>query len=191
MSKAQSIPKAYDPAAVEKKWYGWWEEQGFFRAGVDPHKPHYSIVLPPPNVTGSLHMGHALNITLQDLIIRWKRMQGFDVLWLPGTDHAGIATQNVVERRLAEEGKRRTDLGREEFEKVVWDWKEQAEGNILNQVRRLGCSCDWSRKRFTLDEGLSRAVREVFVSLHEDGLIYRGEYLVNWCPRCTTAISVL
>ena len=191
MSKAQSIPKAYDPAAVEKKWYGWWEEQGFFRAGVDPHKPHYSIVLPPPNVTGSLHMGHALNITLQDLIIRWKRMQGFDVLWLPGTDHAGIATQNVVERRLAEEGKRRTDLGREEFEKVVWDWKEQAEGNILNQVRRLGCSCDWSRKRFTLDEGLSRAVREVFVSLHEDGLIYRGEYLVNWCPRCTTAISDL
>ena len=191
MSKVKSIPKAYDPAAVEKKWYGWWEEQGFFRAEIDTDKPQYSIVLPPPNVTGSLHMGHALNITLHDVIIRWKRMQGFDVLWLPGTDHAGIATQNVVERRLAEEGKRRTDLGREQFEKVVWDWKEQAESDILNQVRRLGCSCDWSRQRFTLDEGLSRAVREVFVRLYEDGLIYRGEYLVNWCPRCTTAISDL
>ncbi|MEE8348770.1 MAG: valine--tRNA ligase [Acidobacteriota bacterium] len=191
MANNKSISKAYDPVAVEKKWYGWWEEQGFFRA--DPHsdKPHYSVVLPPPNVTGSLHMGHALNITLQDLIARWKRMQGYDVLWLPGTDHAGIATQNVVERRLAQEGKRRTDLGREQFEKVVWEWKEQAEGNILNQARRLGCSCDWSRQRFTLDEGLSRAVREVFVRLHEDGLVYRGEYLVNWCPRCTTAISDL
>ena len=191
MSKVKSIPKAYDPAAVEKKWYGWWEEQGFFRAEIDTDKPQYSIVLPPPNVTGSLHMGHALNITLHDLIVRWKRMQGFDVLWLPGTDHAGIATQNVVERRLAKEGKRRTDLGREQFEKVVWDWKEQAESDILNQVRRLGCSCDWSRQRFTLDEGLSRAVREVFVRLYEDGLIYQGEYLVNWCPRCTTAISDL
>ena len=191
MANNKSIPKAYDPVAVEKKWYGWWEEQGFFRAEIDTDKPCYSIVLPPPNVTGSLHMGHALNITLQDLIARWKRMQGFDVLWLPGTDHAGIATQNVVELRLAEEGKRRTDLGREQFEKVVWDWKEQAESNILNQARRLGCSCDWSRKRFTLDEGLSRAVREVFVRLYEDGLIYRGEYLVNWCPRCTTAISDL
>jgi valyl-tRNA synthetase len=191
MVNSKSIPKAYDPVAVEKKWYGWWEEQGFFRAEVESAKPQYSIVLPPPNVTGSLHMGHALNITLQDLIARWKRMQGFDVLWLPGTDHAGIATQNVVERRLAQEGKRRTDLGREQFEKVVWEWKEQAESNILNQARRLGCSCDWSRQRFTLDEGLSRAVREVFVRLYEDGLVYRGEYLVNWCPRCTTAISDL
>jgi len=136
-------------------------------------------------------MGHALNITLHDVLVRWKRMKGFDVLWLPGTDHAGIATQNVVERRLAGQGLHRTDLGREKFEAVVWDWKEQAENNILTQIRRLGCSCDWSRKRFTLDEGLSRAVREVFVRLYEDGLIYRGEYLVNWCPRCSTAISDL
>jgi len=191
MTDAKNIPKAYDPVAVEKKWYGWWEEQGYFRAQIDADKSPYSIVLPPPNVTGSLHMGHALNITLQDLITRWRRMQGFDVLWLPGTDHAGIATQNVVERRLAEEGKKRTDLGREQFEKLVWEWKEQAESSILNQARRLGCSCDWSRQRFTLDEGLSRAVREVFVRLYQDGLIYRGEYLVNWCPRCTTAISDL
>ena len=189
MSKA--IPKAYDPARAEEKWYGWWEEKGFFRADADSEKPKYSMVLPPPNVTGSLHMGHALNITLQDILIRWKRMQGFDVLWLPGTDHAGIATQNVVERQLAEQGKKRTDLGREQFERMVWAWKEKAESNILNQARRLGCSCDWSRKRFTLDEGLSRAVREVFVRLYQDGLIYRGEYLVNWCPRCTTAISDL
>lgn len=191
MADNRSIPKLYDPVAVEEKWCSWWEEHGFARAEVDASKPYYSIVLPPPNVTGSLHMGHALNITLQDVLIRWKRMQGFDVLWLPGTDHAGIATQNVVERRLAEEGRQRTDLGREQFEKIVWDWKDKAEEDILNQVRRLGCSCDWSRKRFTLDEGLSRAVREVFVRLYEDGLIYRGEYLVNWCPRCTTAISDL
>ena len=185
------IPKVYEPSEVEKKWYGWWEDQGFFHAGTDSKGESFSIVIPPPNVTGSLHMGHALNITLQDIIVRWKRMEGFNVLWLPGTDHAGIATQNVVERQLAEEGKSRTDLGREKFEELVWRWKEEAESSILNQVRRLGCSCDWSRKRFTLDEGLSRAVREVFVRLYEQGLIYRGEYLVNWCPRCTTAISDL
>ena len=136
-------------------------------------------------------MGHALNMTLQDILTRWERMKGSNVLWLPGTDHAGIATQNVVERQLAEQGKKRTDLGREEFERVVWEWKEKAESNILSQIRKLGCSCDWSRQRFTLDEGLSRAVREVFVQLYDDGLIYRGEYLVNWCPRCRTAISDL
>ena len=187
----KKIPKVYEPAEVEKKWYAWWEEQGFFKANSDSDQAAYSIVIPPPNVTGRLHMGHALNITLQDLLVRWKRMKGLNVLWLPGTDHAGIATQNVVELQLAEEGKRRTDLGREAFEKVVWKWKEEAESNILGQIRRLGCSCDWSRLRFTLDEGLTHAVREVFVRLYEDGLIYRGEYLVNWCPRCTTAISDL
>jgi valyl-tRNA synthetase len=185
------LAKAYEPGEVESKWYRWWEQRGYFRADVNSTEPHYSIVLPPPNVTGSLHMGHALNITLHDVLVRWKRMKGLDVLWLPGTDHAGIATQNVVERRLAGQGLHRTDLGREKFEAVVWEWKEHAEKNILTQIRRLGCSCDWSRQRFTLDEGLSRAVREVFVRLYEAGLIYRGEYLVNWCPRCSTAISDL
>ena len=188
---SKSIPKAYEPVEVEKRWYEWWKEHDLFHADPDSGESAYSMVMPPPNVTGSLHMGHALNITLQDIVIRWRRMQGQNVLWLPGTDHAGIATQNVVERRLAEEGKKRTDLGRVEFEKIVWKWKEYAEKEILTQIERLGCSCDWSRKRFTLDKGLSRAVREVFVQLYDDGLIYRGEYLVNWCPRCTTAISDL
>lgn len=187
----KEIPKSYETSVVEDRWYRWWEEKGYFGAGPDSAKDSYSIVIPPPNVTGALHMGHALNITLQDIIIRWKRMRGFNVLWLPGTDHAGIATQNVVERQLAEEGKKRTDLGRAEFEKLVWRWKEKAEKQILGQIRRLGCSCDWSRTRFTLDDGLSQAVREVFVQLYEESLIYRGEYLVNWCPRCTTAISDL
>lgn len=188
---SKEIPKAYEAAEVEQKWYRWWEDEGFFTA--DPHAsgPRYSIVMPPPNVTGALHMGHALNITLQDIVIRWKRMQGHNVLWVPGTDHAGIGTQNVVERNLAEKGIHRADLGRDAFEKIVWEWKEKAEDNILRQIRKLGSSCDWTRTRFTMDEGLSRAVREVFVQLYEDGLIYRGEYLVNWCPRCTTAISDL
>ncbi len=185
------IAKAYDPEAVETRLYNWWEEQGFFQADNESGQEAYSIVLPPPNVTGSLHMGHALNVTLQDILIRWKRMQGFNALWVPGTDHAGIATQNVVERELAKEGKRRSDLGRERFEAIVWKWKDQAQESILRQIRRLGSSCDWSRQRFTLDEQLSKAVREVFVSLYEDGLIYRGEYLVNWCRRCGTAISDL
>lgn len=189
--RREPLPKGYEPARVEQKWYAEWEGKGYFRADPSGPGPRYSIVLPPPNVTGSLHMGHALNITLQDILIRWRRMSGFNVLWIPGTDHAGIATQNVVERQLAEQGKHRTDLGREKFEALVWEWKEKAEENILRQIRRLGCSCDWSRKRFTLDEGLSRAVREVFVRLYEQGLIYRGEYLVNWCPRCETAISDL
>jgi valyl-tRNA synthetase len=187
----QQIPKSYEPTEVEKKWYPLWENSGYFGADIKAPGPAYTIVLPPPNVTGSLHMGHALNITLQDILIRWHRMRGFNTLWVPGTDHAGIATQNVVERQLAEQGLRRTDLGREKFEERVWDWKNKAQNNILAQMRHLGCSCDWSRERFTLDEGLSRAVREVFVRLFEDGLIYRGEYLVNWCPRCSTAISDL
>jgi valyl-tRNA synthetase len=188
---ATEIPKSYEPRETEASLYRWWEERGFFTADVDSDRPAYSIVLPPPNVTGSLHMGHALNHTLQDILARWRRMQGHNVLWLPGTDHAGIATQNVVERNLAEQGKTRTDFSREAFERIVWDWKEKSETNILQQIKRLGCSCDWTRKRFTLDEGLSRAVREVFVRLFEEGLVYRGEYLVNWCPRCGTAISDL
>ena len=190
-SDSTDIPKVYDPARVEQKWYAFWEKKGYFRGDENSKKPSYCIVMPPPNITGVLHMGHALNITLQDIVIRWKRMQGFNVLWVPGTDHAGIATQNVVERQLAEQGLRRVDLGREKFEQLVWEWREQTGNDILLQMRKLGCSCDWSRTRFTLDEGLSRAVREVFVRLYENGLIYRGEYLVNWCPRCTTAISDL
>ncbi len=185
------IPKTYDPAQVESKWYTYWLDEGAFEAAPDSSAPAFSVVMPPPNITGSLHMGHALNITLQDILTRWKRMKGFNALWVPGTDHAGIATQNVVERQLAERGLHRNDLGRKKFEEEVWAWKATAEKNILTQVRRLGCCCDWSRTRFTMDEGLSRAVREVFVRLYQDGLIYRGEYLVNWCFRCSTAISDL
>ncbi|MBA4398138.1 MAG: valine--tRNA ligase, partial [Syntrophus sp. (in: bacteria)] len=163
----------------------------FFRAQDKSDKPQFSIVIPPPNVTGMLHMGHALNNVLQDVMTRFKRMQGYNAMWMPGTDHAGIATQNVVEQELAKEGLTRHDLGREKFIERVWIWKEKYGGVIINQLKRLGCSCDWSRERFTMDEGLSRAVREVFVRLYHDGLIYQGDYIVNWCPRCHTAISDL
>jgi len=185
------FPKSYDPGSVEEKWCSFWEEGMFFVADVHSPKPAYVIVIPPPNVTGSLHIGHMLVYTLHDVVVRWRRMQGFNTLWLPGTDHAGIATQNVVERRLAAEGKTRYDLGREAFEKTVWEWKEKSGNTILSQLRRLGGSCDWTRERFTLDEGLSRAVREVFVRLYEEGLIYRGKRLINWCVRCRTALSDL
>ncbi|MDI6852370.1 MAG: valine--tRNA ligase [Deltaproteobacteria bacterium] len=185
------LEKVYDPQRIEERWYKFWEEAGFFRAAADGSKPPYCIVIPPPNVTGSLHMGHALNNTLQDILIRFKRMQGFDALWMPGTDHAGIATQNVVERMLAAEGKDRHELGREAFIERVWKWKEESGGTIIKQLKRLGCSCDWSRERFTMDEGLSRAVREVFVRLYEEGLIYKGDYIINWCPRCQTALADL
>ncbi|MDY0269214.1 valine--tRNA ligase [Trichloromonas sp.] len=185
------LPKGYEPRDVEKKWYQAWESQGCFRADEDSPKPHYSIVIPPPNVTGVLHMGHALNNTLQDILVRWKRMGGFETLWMPGTDHAGIATQNVVEKQLAAEGKDRHELGREAFIERVWQWRSESGGQIINQLKRLGASCDWERERFTMDEGLSRAVREVFVSLYEDGLIYRDNRLINWCPRCHTALSDL
>ena len=185
------LEKVYDPQRIEAKWYEYWEEQGFFHAKADGAKPGYCIVIPPPNVTGVLHMGHALNNTLQDILIRFKRMDGFDALWMPGTDHAGIATQNVVERQLAAEGKDRHALGREAFIKRVWEWKAASGGHIITQLKRLGCSCDWSRERFTLDEGLSRAVREVFVRLYEEGLIYKGDYIINWCPRCQTALADL
>ncbi|MFH1095941.1 MAG: valine--tRNA ligase [Candidatus Desantisbacteria bacterium] len=183
------IPKAYEPHEVEEKWYKYWEENNYFMPDEDNDKPCFSMVIPPPNVTGSLHMGHALNNTLQDILARWKRMQGINVLWVPGTDHAGIATQNVVERELKKQGLTRDDLGREEFIKRVWEWKKQYGDIIIHQLKRLGSSCDWSRTRFTMDDGLSKAVREVFVSLYEEGLIYRGNYIVNWCPRCHTALS--
>jgi valyl-tRNA synthetase len=185
------FPKSYNPAEAEKRWHALWEEQGYFRPEVNPGGKPYSIVIPPPNITGSLHMGHALNATLQDVLIRWRRMKGERALWVPGTDHAGIATQNVVERELAREGTDRHALGREAFIQRVWQWKEEYGGRITHQLRKLGASADWSRERFTLDEGLSRAVREVFVRLYEDGLIYRDKRLINWCPRCRTALSDL
>lgn len=185
------LPKTYNPNEIESKWYEIWTKTGCFKA--DEHKTNleYSIVIPPPNVTGSLHMGHALNNTLQDILIRYHRMKGCNTLWMPGMDHAGIATQNVVERQLATEGLTRQDLGRDKFVERVWEWKEHSGGVIINQLKRLGCSCDWDRERFTMDEGLSNAVREVFVKLFEEGLIYRGDYIVNWCPRCHTALSDL
>jgi len=183
--------KVYNPHQVEEKWYRCWEEQRFFRADEWGNGPSYSIVIPPPNITGSLHMGHALNNTLQDILSRYKRMDGFNVLWLPGTDHAGIATQNVVEKQLAEEGTNRHNLGREAFIERVWKWKQEFGGQIIRQLKKLGSSCDWSRERFTMDEGLSRAVKEVFVRLYREGLIYRGDYIINWCPRCQTALSDL
>ena len=186
-----SLAKSYDPAPIEDKWYAKWQADGLFKCDPDSPKPPFSIVIPPPNVTGSLHVGHALDETLQDILCRWKRMQGFDVLWLPGTDHAGIATQNVVERSLAAEGISRHDLGREAFLEKVWEWKKQYGSRIIEQLKKLGASCDWERERFTMDEGLSRAVRQVFVSLYEKDLIYRGKYLINWCPRCQTALSDL
>jgi valyl-tRNA synthetase len=183
------IPKVYNPAEVEEKWYRFWEESGFFHAERDPDREPFTIVIPPPNITGSLHMGHALNNSLQDFIIRRKRMQGYVALWLPGTDHAGIATQNVVERKLATQGLNREQVGREKFLQEVWAWKEEYGSTIIKQLKRLGCSCDWARERFTMDEGCSRAVRAVFVRLYREGLIYQGYYVINWCPRCKTALS--
>ena len=185
------LTKVFEHATVDPKWYAYWEEVGAFRADPTSGRPPFSMVLPPPNVTGWLHIGHALNQTVPDVVARWKRMQGYDVLWLPGTDHAGIATQNVVEKQLAAEQKTRHDLGREAFEARVWEWVNKSHGTITSQMRKLGSSVDWSRERFTLDESLSRAVRRVFVSLYNDGLIYRGTYLVSWCPRCRTALSDL
>jgi valyl-tRNA synthetase len=188
---SEILEKVYDPSRIEEKWYRHWEEQGLFRARADGVRPPYCIVIPPPNITGSLHMGHALNNTLQDILIRYKRMSGFDALWMPGTDHAGIATQNVVERQLAAQNLDRHTLGRDAFVQRVWQWKAASGGHIITQLKRLGCSCDWSRERFTMDAGLSRAVREVFVRLFEEGLIYKGDYIINWCPRCQTALADL
>lgn len=185
------LDKTYDPKAIEKKWRSFWLDQNLFSAKLDENKENFSIVIPPPNVTGTLHIGHALNNTLQDILCRYMRMQGKNVLWVPGTDHAGIATQNVVEKQLAKEGIKRKDLTREEFVERVWQWKEESGGAIINQLKFLGCSCDWEKERFTMDEGLSKAVREVFVSLYNEGLIYRGNYMINWCPRCESALADL
>ncbi len=183
------LEKTYEPQQVERRWYQFWTKHGYFQASANRSGTPYTIVIPPPNVTGSLHIGHALNNTIQDILIRWRRMQGRNALWVPGTDHAGIATQNVVERQLTTEGTTRETLGRAAFIQRVWEWKAQSGGTIIEQLKRLGASCDWSRLRFTMDEGLSKAVRDVFVGLYEDGLIYRGERLINWCPRCLTALS--
>ena len=185
----ENIPTVYDPASVETKWYQRWETDRVFHAEPQKDGKHYSIVIPPPNVTGQLHMGHALDNTLQDILIRWRRMQGYDTLWMPGCDHAGIATQIKVEEVLAKEGVSRYDLGREKFIERVWEWKHQYGDRITNQLKRLGASCDWERERFTMDEGCSKAVREVFVTLYEKGLIYQGDRITNWCPRCNTALS--
>jgi valyl-tRNA synthetase len=185
------MEKEYRPEAIEERWSREWVERGLFRAGTDPAKRPFCMVIPPPNVTGNLHMGHVLVYTLHDVVARWRRMQGWDVLWLPGTDHAGIATQAVVERELLKEGTDRHTMGRAAFVERVWAWKALYGSRITEQLKRLGSSCDWSRERFTMDEGLSRAVREVFVRLFHEGLIYRDRYIVNWCPRCQTAISDL
>ncbi len=183
------LPKAYIPKDSEEKWYPFWERNGFFHARVNAQKKPYTIVIPPPNITGILTMGHVLNNTIQDAFIRWKRMQGYETLWMPGTDHAGIATQNVVEKSLVKEGTSRQDLSREEFVKRVWKWKEEYGGTIIKQLKKLGASCDWERERFTMDEGLSEAVQEIFIRLYKKGLIYRGKYIVNWCPKHHTALS--
>ena len=184
------LPKTYDPKSVEDKLYSFWNDSGFFHAEVNPDKKPYTIVIPPPNVTGQLHMGHAFDETLQDILIRTKRMQGYEALWMPGTDHAGIATQIKVEENLRkEEGLTRYDLGREKFLERVWDWKHKYGNRIISQLKKLGSSCDWERERFTMDEGCSKAVREVFVNLYNKGLIYKGHRIINWCPHCTTALS--
>ncbi|MBE6934952.1 MAG: valine--tRNA ligase [Ruminococcaceae bacterium] len=185
----RELPKVYDPKQTEKRLYETWESKGYFNAEIDPNKKPFTIVIPPPNVTGQLHMGHAFDETLQDILIRTKRMQGYATLWMPGTDHAGIATQIKVEEELRKSGLTRYDLGREKFLEKVWEWKTLYGNRIIQQLKTLGSSCDWRRERFTMDEGLSRAVREVFVNLYEKGLIYKGSRIINWCPNCTTALS--
>ncbi|MBU0549423.1 MAG: valine--tRNA ligase, partial [Candidatus Omnitrophica bacterium] len=183
------IPPRYNPKDTEDKWYKFWEESGYFKAGVNPKKDPFCIVIPPPNITGILHMGHALNNTIQDILIRHARMNGQEALWMPGTDHAGIATQNVVEKSIARQGLKRQDLGRDEFLRRVWEWKEQYGSTIIHQLKKLGASCDWSRMRFTMDEEYSRSVREVFIRLWNKGLVYQDDKVINWCPRCQTALS--
>src|SRR6266852_6373397 len=184
------LPKQYDPHEAQQRWLQFWDKRGYFHSRPDPSRPMYSIVIPPPNVTGALHMGHALNNTLQDILIRWRRMQGYNALWMPGTDHAGIATQAVVERRLRDEEKKtRYDLGREELVRRIWQWKDQYEARILGQLRALGCSCDWARTRFTFDAGCSRAVRVTFFNWFRDAYIYRGKRLVNWDTQLQTSVA--
>ena len=185
----RELPKTYDPSDFEGRIYQSWCDQGLFTPKIDHSKPHYSIVIPPPNITGQLHMGHALDNTLQDILIRYKRMKGFSTLWLPGTDHASIATEAKIVEAMRKEGLTKEDLGRDGFLKRAWAWKEQYGGRIIEQLKKMGSSCDWSRERFTLDEGCSKAVREVFKRLYDKGLIYRGERIINWCPHCKTSIS--
>ncbi|HBG46270.1 MAG TPA: valine--tRNA ligase [Deltaproteobacteria bacterium] len=187
----KTLEKTYEPGSVEARWASFWIDQSLATPDLASGKPGFSMVIPPPNITGALHLGHALNSTLQDILARFKRMRGYNVLWLPGIDHAGIATQNVVEKQLAAEGLDRHQLGREAFIERVWKWKNESGGTIVNQLKRIGASCDWTRLRFTMDEGLSRAVREVFTRLYKEGLIYQGDYIINWCPRCHTALSDL
>ncbi len=191
VSRPEQLPTRFDPASFEAKWYAAWEASGAFTPELPSDKPPFVILIPPPNVTGKLHIGHALQFTLQDLVIRWRRMQGFNALWLPGTDHAGIATQVMVERELGKQGTSRRELGREKFLARMWEWKAQYKDNISYQAKALGASCDWTRERFTLDEMLSRAVRRAFVSLYGEKLIYRAHRLINWCPSCQSAISHL
>src|SRR5260370_6512218 len=192
--RLDQIPKTYDPHTTEQRIYQWWESSGYFKPRRTPEnakRPPFVISMPPPNVTGALHLGHAITATIEDIMIRFHRMRGDPTLWVPGEDHAGIATQAVVEKQLASEGTDRHQIGREAFVARVWDWVRQYKHRIQDQHRRLGASCDWERERFTLDDGPSRAVREVFVRLYEEGLIYRGERIINWCPRCMSSISDL
>lgn len=189
MSETTNIPSSYDPSTVENRWYKYWEDNKFFHAKVETEKNPFCIVMPPPNVTGALHMGHAMDNTLQDILTRWRRMQGYNALWIPGTDHAGIATQAKVEEKISKEGKTKYDLGRDKFLEQVWDWKELYHDRIASQLRVMGSSCDWDRERFTMDEGCSKAVQEVFVDLYNKGLIYQDNYIINWCPKCNTTIS--
>ncbi len=186
-----ALEKVYEPQRFEPHWANWWVESGIFHAEAKPGEPYFSLVIPPPNVTGALHIGHMFEHTIIDAQVRWQRMLGVNTLWLPGTDHAGISTQIMVERKLAEEGLTKHDLGREKFLERAWAWKEEYGGRILEQMKRVGDSVDWSRLAFTMDPQRSRAVREAFVRLYEKGLIYRAEYMVNWCPRCMTALSDL
>ncbi len=185
----KELSKLYDPKEVEDKIYKFWMDNDCFKAHRDPDKKPYTIVIPPPNITGQLHMGHALDETLQDILVRWKRMSGYAALWLPGTDHAAIATEAKIVAAMAEEGLTKEGIGREKFMERAWAWKEKFGGRIVEQLKKLGCSCDWSRERFTMDEGCNKAVREVFVNLYNKGLIYRGERIINWCPHCKTSIS--
>ena len=185
----ENLTKTYDPKQFEDRLYKYWNEEGYFRAEIDKDKKPFTIMMPPPNVTGSLHMGHALNNTIQDILIRWKRMQGYSALWLPGTDHASISTEAKVVEKIKAEGKSKDDLGREGFIEEAWEWTDKYGNTIKNQLKKLGVSCDWSRERFTLDEGLSHAVEEVFIRLYDKGLIYRGDRIINWCPSCMTAVS--
>ena len=185
----KELPKTYAPAEFEERIYSAWCDAGYFAPDKDRTKPHYSIVIPPPNITGQLHMGHALNNTLQDILIRHKRMSGYNTLWIPGTDHASIATEAKIVEQMRKEGVTKDDIGRDGFLERAWDWREKYGGRIIEQLKKLGSSCDWSRERFTLDEGCSKAVREVFIKLYNEGLIYRGERIINWCPKCLTSIS--